>query len=338
MAPTPVPVPGPDPVVQRGNRVLGMSINDREDGDFGLAYADAVGVGVHATSLALSWDDLETQPGVYAPSPDFLQIGAAFYGSAGTKVLLEINPIDTNNERVPAHLDGLVWDDPQLVQAFKDLLDWALPVVSGVDLLALSIGNEIDATLASTSEWSAYRSFFQQVSSHAVSIRPDLRIGSKVTMNGMTGPFATEAVALNQVADVVLTTYYPLNGDFTIQAPSRVQGVFDDIVSRYPGRRIMFAEIGTPSTTQCGSSEALQAEFVAEAFDAWDRNADRIEFLGWVWQHDLPQNAIDTFEQYYGLSDPCFLDYLGTLGLKTFQAQTKPAWTRLETEASRRGW
>lgn len=71
----------------------------------------------------MSWDDLEVQPGVYAPSPDFLQIGAAFYGPAGTRLLLEINPIDTNNERLPAHLGGLSRDDPQVVQAFQDLLD-----------------------------------------------------------------------------------------------------------------------------------------------------------------------------------------------------------------------
>ncbi len=328
----------PDPVVQRGSRVLSLAISDRADGDFGLAYSEAVAAGVQATSLSLSWDDLETQPGVFSPTPHFLQIGADFYGPAGTKLVLGINPIDTNNNRVPGYLDGLAWDDPQVVDAFKALLDWALPIVGAVDLHALSIGNEIDATLASTSEWTAYTSFWEQVSSHARSIRPGLRVGSKVTIGGITGPFADRAFALNQLSDVVLTTYYPLNGDFTIKPPSSVQGVFDDVVNRYPGRTIMFAEIGSPSTTQCGSSQTLQAEFVREAFQAWDRHADHVELLEWVWQHDIPPEAVATFEQYYGLSNPCFLDYLGTLGLKSFQGQAKPAWTALETEAARRGW
>ena len=336
--------PGPElptdssSVVPKGDRVLGIAISDRADGDFNTAYLQAVGAGMQSTGLSLSWDDLEISSGVYAPDPDFLAIAAGFYGPAGTEVLLGINPIDTNNERLPAYLDGKPWDDPMVVSAFKDLLDWALPKTEGLELSALSIGNEIDARLSSPDEWAAYTNFFQQVADHARTLRPGLRVTTKITKDGLVGSSAALAATLNGLTDVVVTTYYPLGSGFQIQSPSTVAAVFDDITARYPGHPIIFGEIGSSSTSQCGSSELLQAEFVREAFKAWDDHADQVEMLEFVWMHDISQEALNVYESYYGLSDVCFLDYLGTLGLKHPDGSDKPAWTALEEEAAARGW
>ncbi len=342
VAPTPVEI---DDVPQdtatvtlKGDRVLGISISDRSDGDFNSAFLQAVDAGMQGTSLSLSWDDLEPSQGVYAAVPDFLQIANDYYGPRGTVLLLGINPIDTNNERVPGYLDGLAWDDPAMVAAFNDMLSWALPKVSGVELVALSIGNEIDAWLGSADDWAAYTRFFELVAQHARTLRPGLRVGSKVTVGGIAGSWAQAAATLNEHTDVVFTTYYPLGSGFQILSPATVGAVFDDVTARYSGRPIIFAEIGSPSTDQCGSSEFLQAEFVREAFAAWDRHADQIEMLEWVWMHDISQAALDTYESYYGLSDPCFLQYLGTLGLKHPDGADKPAWVALSDEADRRGW
>ena len=325
-------------VVARGDRVLAISISDRSDGDFNSAFGQAAEAGMQATSLSLSWDDLEVSPGIYDPAIDFLQIAADYYPSRNTRLVLGINPIDTNNRRVPAHLEGLAWNDPQMVSAFKDLLDWALEKAAPLDLVVLSIGNEIDATLASSGEWEAYREFHAQVAAHAKSVRPGLRVGAKVTKDGVTGGFADEAASLFAASGLVLTTYYPLGDGFQIQPPTSVDAVFDDIASRFPTLPVLFAEIGSPSTSACGSSEALQAEFVRRAFGAWDRHAGHIELLDFVWMHDISDAALDVYEQYYGLSDACFLDYLGTLGLKRPNGDDKPAWVALEEEASRRGW
>ncbi len=325
-------------VVARGARLLGISISDRADGDFNTAYAEAVAVGMQTTGLSLSWDDLEGAPGVYAPNPDFLTIAVDYYDSRGTQVLLELNPIDTNNERVPSYLDGRAWDDPELIVAFKDLLDWAIPRTVGMDIPALAIGNEIDAWLTSDAEWAAYTRFFEEVSAHARSLRPGLRVGSKVTYGGMSGSNAQKTLALNEHTDVVLTTYYPLGNGFQILPPTTVGGVFDDLASRYSGRPLMFAEIGAPSTERCGSSHSQQAAFITEAFAAWDRHAEQVELLEFVWMHDISESALDTYESYYGLSDPCFLEYLATLGLKSHDGTEKPAWRALMDEATARGW
>ncbi len=322
----------------KGDRVLGIAINDREDGDFNSAYLEAVDVGMQALGLSLSWDDLEVSPGRYQPEIDFLQIAVEFYGPRGTEVVLGINPIDTNNERLPAHLAGLSWDDEAVVRAFKELLDWALPRTAGLELTALSIGNEIDARLSSPEEWAAYTSFFAQVAAHARGLRPGLRVSTKITKEGMVGATAALAESLNEHTDVVMTTYYPLGAGFQILPPETVAGVFDDVTGRYPDRAIIFAEIGSPSTSECGSSDLLQAQFIREAFSAWDKHSDQIEMLEFVWMHDISAASVGVYESYYGLSDTCFLQYLGTLGLKHENGSDKPAWSALVEEAARRGW
>ena len=331
-------IPPDSTVVPKGTRLLGIALNDRADGDFNLAYSQAVDAGVDVVSMPLAWDDLETAPGVYEPDPDFLSIGASYYGARGMRISLGLNPIDTNNLRVPPHLQGLAWDDPGLIEAFIGLLDWAIPKMAGADLVLLSIGNEINGSLSTSAEWEAYATFFEGAASHARSLRPGLRVGSKVTHGGLTGVQAADARLVNETADVILTTFYPLNPDFTIRPPASAGVAMDEIVAAYPGRPIIFSEIGSPSTEMCGSSHALQAEFITEAFAAWDRHADQIETLEFVWMHDISQEVLGFYEGYYGVSNPCFLEYLGTLGLKSAAGEDKPAWDRLVFEAGRRGW
>jgi len=324
--------------VPRGARLLGIAISDRADGDFDAAFAEAVEAGMQTTSLSLGWDDLETAPGVYDPAIDYLGIAAGYYPPRGVRLLLSINPIDTNRTRLPSHLAGRDWNDPVVVEAFQRLLDWALDRAAPLDLVALVIGNEIDATLSSTAEWQAYRDFHGQVAAYARAIRPGLRVGAKVTVGGVHGPFAVEAKALADASGLVLTTYYPLGPGFQIEPPASVDRTFDEVVAASGGLPILFAEIGSPSTDSCGSSEALQAEFVQRAFDAWDRHAESIELLEFVWMHDIDQAALDRYEGYYGLSDPCFLEYLATLGLQSADGTDKAAWTRLVQEAAARDW
>lgn len=56
------------------------------------------------------------------------------------------------------------------------------------------------------------------------------------------------------------------------------------------------------------------------------------------WLHDVSAETLQTFEQFYGISDPNFLAFLGTLGVRPRQGVDKPAFTAIQEEAKRRGW
>ena len=291
-----------------------------------------------AVSLSQNWDDLETAPGVFRPRPNLLKIANRYYVGTGLILSLGINPIDTVNVRLPEDLRGRSWDDPEVIERYKRLLDFALMEVSALELNSLTIGNEIDGVLKSPEEWTAYEKFFKATAEYARRFWPGLRVGTKGMMAGLTGRFAAEFQRINRHADVVMVTYYPLNEDFSVEAPDTVHKAFAELTALYPEKPVYVMEIGYPSGAELGSSQVAQARFISEAFRMWDRYAGRIEYMEFTWMNDQSESQLDVWEEYYGLNQPHFREFLGTLGLRDENGRNKAGYERLLREAEARGW
>ena len=123
-----------------------------------------------------------------------------------------------------------------------------------------------------------------------------------------------------------------------MRPPSVVSGDFAELVRRYPDRPIEVLEAGYPASPTCDSSDEKQAEFVTELFKAWDAQKDHISVVSYSFLTDFSPSEVDVFETYYGISNPAFLAYLGTLGLRRHDGSHRPAYDRFEAEASARGW
>ena len=325
----------------KGKRILSISITEPEDNDFDGAISLAKAAGLQATSLSLAWDDLEIAPGVFQPPIDWLAIANAYYPTQKIALCLEINPIDTVALRLPPDLIGRAFDDPLVVTRYKALLDYVFASIPKLSLVSFSIGNEVDVYFGNDAlAWQAYANFFTQVADYARSFRPRLAVGAKLTYSGLMGSNSTLAAPLVDAGDGVFVTYYPLNPDFTVQSPTVVMPQIGKLVAAYPTRLIYFLEIGYPSGAGCGSSDAKQAQFIRRSFKAWDAHAEAIRLMEFTWMHDISQTAVDTYELYYGISNPAFLSYLGTLGLRTYtgSGSAKPAWNALTTETAKRAW
>jgi hypothetical protein len=137
---------------------------------------------------------------------------------------------------------------------------------------------------------------------------------------------------------VILVTYYPLKDDFTVRNPEIVNEDFRTITTQYPDRQIIFHETGYPSGAKCNSTEEKQADFIRNVFAAWDAHANQIDLIIFTWLTDVPPQSVREMEIYYGLSDPAFLEYLGTLGLRTYSGSgtDKAALTALRLEVQKR--
>jgi hypothetical protein len=133
-------------------------------------------------------------------------------------------------------------------------------------------------------------------------------------------------------------SYYPLEKNGDAKAPSVVRADFDRIVALYPSQPIYFYQFGYPSSDYIQSSEARQAEFIREAFQAWDAHADHILLLDFTWLHDKSPAEVKGYEQYYGFSNRPFAEFLGSLGLRTYDGEDKEAFLTLLAEANARGW
>jgi hypothetical protein len=324
---------------QRGARSFGLAVGAAEDGDYDGAFGKAVAIGMNVTSLSLGWDEIESSPGVF--DNPFLAIAEAYYPPSGIGVVLALSPIDTNVLRVPADLVGLPFDDPAVIARFDDMVDWVFTQIPTLELPALSIGNEVDAFLGTDAAlWTQYTNFFTAVRAHIASVRPGLNVGVKATFRGLTGAAKTFLADLDAAADSIFATYYPLANDFTVLPTTVVRTDLDALCALYPGRPIDLLEFGAPSSALLISSEAIQSLFVHALFAAWDAHAVQIPLVFFDWQTDVSPAQLAQFEAYYGSSDPNFVAYLGTLGLRTYTGSgtDKLGWTALATELLVRGW
>jgi hypothetical protein len=250
-----------------------------------------------------------------------------------------IGPIDTNNLRLPVDLADKAFDDPEVIERFKRLLDYVFSQIPDLELSSFSIGNEIDGFLSTNKEmWQQYTNFFQEVFAYAKTKRPNLLVGSKIGFSGLTVSAYDLSQTLIRVSDVVMVTYYPIKPDFSVREPKVVHQDFAKLVDLFPNKPIYILEAGYPSSERLVSSEEKQAEFMREIFRAWDTHASHILVLDFLWLHDLPFAVVEELGVYYRFDDKNFLAYLATLGFRTHEGQDKEAFLVLQQEAKLRGW
>ncbi len=323
----------------KGDRILAIDVTDPANGDYDAAINTAINAGAEAVSLSLFWDDIETAPGEYNPEPNFLAIANAYYPTRGIAVDLVINPIDTNQNRLPKDLQDLPFDDHAVIERFNKLLDYVFTQIPDLNLVAFSIGNEIDGHLGTDArKWEEYTNFYTATSAQARTLRPDLVVGTKGMFDGMTGDSAAYFQKINEYSDAIFVTYYPLNSDFTVRDPDIVHEDFAKVVAAYPSKKIYFLELGYPSSDKCNSSEEKQATFVAETFQAWDTHAEQIKVISFSWLNDVSPESVEEYEKYYGFSNRGFAAYLGSLGLLNYDGSEKAAFWQLKAQAEGRGW
>lgn len=323
-------------VKPRGNRLLGVSVTEGAVG-FDAAFAQAKSAGLQFIELAQQWDEIERKPGEF-DSP-YLKIANQAYPALNTSIVLSINPIDTTNLRVPKWLTGRSFDDPQFIRAFNRFVDFILDGLSDANIVVVSIGNEVDVWLGDDAKkWKQYARFAASVRKHIKSRRPKAAVGVKMTWPAIVSKNKNRAKAVNRSADAIMATYYPLNDDFTVRAPTVVGHELGQLVSQADGKPVFLLETGYPSGADNQSSPQQQADFIDAIFSAWDQHADVVKMVNFVWLHDMSNEEVKTMTQYYAVDTPAFSSFLATLGLKTRQGEAKPAFERVKHSAKVRGW
>ena len=331
----------PDKVLPKGNRRLEIDITDAENGDYDQSIALVKEVGAESVSLSVFWDEIETSPGVFAPDPNWLEVANLYYPGKDFQVSLVISVLDTTEIRLPTDLVEKSFADPEVINRFRTLLDYIKSQIPDLKLVSLAIGNEIDGVLGNDSgAWEQYGAFFTPAAEYARSLWPEVPVGTKIMFEGLTGSTSKYAWDLNQNTDMVMVTYYPLQGDFTVKDPDVILEDFTRITEMYPDKEIHFAEIGYPTSEINNSSPEKQATFIHNMFLAWDEHASQITVLSYSWLTDLPQTSVKVYENYYGLTDPAFGEFLRTLGLRTYpgSGENKIGFQVFQAEAKARGW
>ena len=303
------------------------------------AFVSCRNLGMKQTGLFFTWTAIETSPHVFNFSN--LDIANIYYPAYNTPIDITIAPIATNHLEVPSDLANFPLDSSIVINRFKILLDSIFAHIPSLQLSSMEIGSEMDVYLGTNSvKWTQYTNFYSAVSAYAKTLRNNLKIASEATFNGLTGSTSTYMQTLNTYSDYIAVSYYPLNSNFTVKPVSTIPTDFASIIALYPSKPIYFTQYGYPSSSVCNSSNTLQSQFIQQTFTSWDTYSSHIKMIDFTWMHDLSPASINYYSTYYGITDTVFLNYLGSLGLRTYSGNgtNNPAYDELICQAKQRGY
>ena len=344
-ASTPPPPPPPVdaatvPLLHGGNRigVVFSSPAPAAAAVLNAAFDEAISAGVDTYELVLSWDGIESSPGQI----DVAYVSNLFdqFEAAGLDLYLNILTIDTNQLQVPgdfidpgnsaAFAAGVGFDDPAVLSRLEVMLDAVVPLLVNEGGFYLGVGNEVDSWLsANPGHVDDYLTFVAHARDYVHSIDARMAVGVAVTFNVLQDDPLMFA-ELKAVSDAIAFTYYPIQGDFSVLNPSVAAADIGDMLDAVAPGPLLIQEIGYPagwdSGGMLGSSQAMQRDFVQNVF-AEIAMEPRMRFTSFLQLADWGPAELDTFQTYYGLADPRFREYLGTLGMREHDdGAEKLAW------------
>ena len=315
---------------QQKERLLGIGVAPSSQ-DYGEALDEAIEAGLEVFEVPQQWQEIEDKENIA-----LLKLFNTLFSAKEIPVVLTLNPLDTLNNQIPDDLKGMRFDDPRFLMRYKMFANRALEMLSDVELVSLSVGNEVNILLGDDADlWQQYTAFFIQAKEHLKQARPDVPVGVKLTFHAFR-EHRDRVDRIIAASDLVMITYYPLK-DGSVIATDAIRSEIEQLVAAYPNKSIQLNEVGYPSSRQLQSSPAKQAEFVSQVFTTWDANP-QIELVTFVWLNDIAPAEVRKLRQTYGNGNPIFVKVLSTLGLRTHDGTPKPAFLRLQQEAQARGF
>lgn len=334
----------------KGDRILAYQVDMSENENYDSAFYYASSACAESIHLFHTWNSIEKDAGEFDPEGLLLlDVTNIYFPLNGMEVEMQLAPINTVAKTVPEDLAGVDFSDPVLIDRFKAFIDTFFVHCPDVKLSALNIGNEHDVYFADDPlAYSNYSTFLDSIvpytkAKYFALHGEELKMGTTFTFHGLTDPSSTALCqTVNENLDIVTTTYYPLEPDFTMQDPAVVFDDFDELVDLYsdPDQPIYFAECGYSSSEVCNSSELQQAQFFSNIFEAWDEHSEQIKYLTIFKTTDWSQEAVDTFAVYYGIESEEFKEYLRALGVRTYPGDgtDKIAYNWIKCLLEERSW
>ncbi len=294
--------------------------------------------GISSMYISVKWNDVMKREGNLSSADVKSNFDNA--SKAGlSDILFTLRVVDTNNKTVPAGLEGETFDSQRMWQALSETIDYLVPLLQGVS--RINIGNEIDAYFNNhPKEVNDYVVLFKRARDKFKAMIPGVQIGTTITFGGLSDSGSRNRLKpLIDSSDYISLTYYPLNADFTMRAPSLSEQDFRSMVymaEELGKTHIVLQEVGYPSGSLNASSPEMQAEFYGDVIRALEES-DKFVFVNFFLMSDLPDEMVNDFAKYYKLPDvDRFKSYLQTLGIFDKNGNPKPAWYVLKRELGAR--
>lgn len=344
-------------VVSRGQRLLGVAV-DLDDLQLPQRLDVARDAGAQATEVTFGWDEIERpydagdpdsgdpdagDPDA-APPPTTVLFNPGLHvvnlvlADRRVEAVLSLEAVGLEGSRAPSELANAALDDPSFEARYDKLLDYVFSQIGDTKVSALLVASSVDAWLAADSRRAAsLAAFVTHAGAHARMLRPGLKVGFAVDAQTSAARSADLAPAWSS-SDFVAFDYVAGAGGGAAGGASAETDVAQMVAAAGPTRPVLVRQAAFPSSAAAGGSPDLQAAFVREVFQAWDRRPAQMFGLVFRALDDAsPAQAAATAARAKR-SDPGFLALLGSLGMHDVEFREKPAFTALRREARARGW
>ena len=327
----------------KGNRIIGLDLlNTNENGTFENNISHAKDLGAEFLALHLNWTSIEQTPNAYSDPGNALYLLNQSAKINNLKFSLTIRPIDLTGKTVPADLDSMRFNDTHMINRFKKVVDFVFDRVDANILLNLQIGNEIDKYDFSKEHpdfWADYGVFLNALRNHIKLKNNNVNVSFTGTLEGMlTNKTRFNLLAKNM--DHIGVTYYPLKENFDVKKPDDAMATINTFVQAFDSKPIYFQELGYQTSESNSSSETEQADFFCRFFKVWDTYKDKIRSVNILRLNDLSLEEAKKSAGPYGLSNPEFIEYLRTLGIRTYDGKgnNKKAFDVIKKNLAARNW
>ncbi len=328
------PIDAPPP-----RRELGLEIEAPGSATQGQEISVAMPFGVGVIPLTIPWSTLEPGgSGFDMATVNLLNAGMTYYRSVGLHVMLSVPAVDTVAVLIPSDLGSDSLDSPTVTARAQAMITEVL-AQCGTELEYLVLSNEVDINLADgTPTWAQLDGLTAAEVERVHTIRPDVKTGVSVTSSSLlSSPPNADAVAALHANDVAFLTYYDA-GNFGAASSAGIAADMATILAA-TDRPVVFKEFGYATGSDLGGSDYGQTVFVGDAFTAWDTNAARVPLLVYSRMFDDLQATCQAEATAYGEgSNAAFVEFLCTLGLRTYADQPKAAWSTFTAAAQARTW
>lgn len=309
----------------------------------------ALSAGMDTQVVAFNWVDLEPTKGTYKKQLLLNKLAQAKADLSAPMLMLTgpqsdemLLPHDLDGQEGFKLRDGRSIDDPEIIDRYKKLLDWVVPMLSSQNGWAIVVGNEVDIRLqVEPSEAESYLSFLKAVRDHVHSINPDMAVAMTVTAAPV---YTADPTVLRFIeeSDFASYTFYCDPGW------SGVMGLVLEFVMPYlqasaEDKPIIFQEFGCSSGFVDGRQQriAYTPEIQEEFIEAFIKVIDNSPQVRAAYAYQLNDLSAAQIDEYLGLADYLnnaeekaywaeHIELLGTLGLcENDSGATKLAWHKL---------
>ena len=300
-------------------------------------WEDALRAGMSVGRLQIDWPELEPSPNTFDKA-EFEQRLHEMQDQ-GLQTFLLISAYDSGGPVVPDDLQGLDFDDPELIRRFNALMDWVIPLLVQYDGYLISISNEAENSFGEVPGLhDQILTFLLEAKEHIHQIHENMA----VTVTFSEGALDEDTPGLEEIlaaCDVACWNFYGAESTFeppyyyTAQSENEIRSDIQRMLDASGEKNIVIQELGMHSgDTTLDSSEETQRKFFEVFFGEMQKH-DRIKAAYNFQLVDWSPEVTDIFTQSLedeGLPKDYldqFSESLETIGLINYEnGMRKQAW------------